>query len=445
MLESLPNNRPYNFLRLGIHAERKYFEKENNLFTGVALNGTTVALTPEPTGILLNFSIRPPKPFFVDPLTYVFACEPKYVKKEDGKDIKRSIKKMVNFFGEPLSKIAGKKALSPDELKDKKTMEWFCARVLSFQKEPLSVALSEDMKYLEQIEGALPISQMSKPFAVIAPYFYLDIASWEYWINPNLEFIQIALEQEREIPVFGEIVLERIILQEPKILDEIAERYNSTNSIGFFIWVSNFPEYEATTDEIISLRKFIKKLSSKNHVIINLYGGYLSALLFFDGLKGFCHGPGYGENRHILPVGGGLPNPTYYFPPLHRRIPTAQIDLFRAQSRISHLDFYSTICRCPTCAGVIQDSIENFDQFGQTAQAFRKDGKPFSYVTGEAKELNSFHYLYVRQNEILDIQNLEKEGLLTKLQDAERMYSQFFSREMVSHLMVWHEALSKVI
>lgn len=431
---------PLNCLRLGIHAERKYFEKVD-LFRGIVFNGTIIALTPKATATFLT---TVDKPFWIDPLTYAFERSPIHILREDG-GVKRSIRKLVQFFGSPLKEIVGKKALSPDQFRGRKTKEGFCNKVLSFQRNILVEAMSENLEYCKEI--GLDISQVVRePMVIIPPYFYLDINSWEYWIDLNVEFVKIALMLGEKIPIFCEIVFSKALLHdEQNLLDKIAERYRALDCQGFLIWVSDFPEYRASVNEILSLRKFIKKLKDREKPIINLYGGYLSALLFFDGLTGFCHGPGYGEDRDIVPIGGGLPYPKYYFTPLHRRILTEQVEWFIKASRLSVRDFCSQVCDCEICKGTLQNSIDNFAKFGEKRYSTRTDGLPFSYATERAKELNNRHYLYAKQKEILDITSLTKQESLSKLKDAEKKYIHYFSSEGVSHLGAWHRALSQTI
>ena len=95
---------PFDFLRLGIHGERKYFVEQPNLFSGIAFNGSIVALTPEATGAFLSVKMEGNKPFFIDPLTYAFALSPRHIVREDGQ-VKRSIMKMTESYGNALKEL----------------------------------------------------------------------------------------------------------------------------------------------------------------------------------------------------------------------------------------------------------------------------------------------------------------------------------------------------
>lgn len=440
---NFPTNIPKNFLRLGVHGEQKYFVKYPELFGGITLNGTIVALSPGATGIFLGTKMLPQKEFFVDPLTYAFERSPIYIMREDG-EVKRSIKKLVDFFGEPLKSSIGKRALTPDQFKDSIVKKEFCQNVISFQKNVLEYALSDDLKYLDP--ATQDISSKLKPAFIIPPYFYLDITSWKYWIDYNINFTEIALEVEKEKPIFCEIILGRELLHQPDILfDKLALRYKKLKCNGFLIWINDFPEYKTTEDEIVNLRKFIKHLAETERPIINLYGGYLSALLFFDGLSGFCHGPGYGEDRDIVPVGGGLPYPKFYFTPLHRRILAEQVDLFIKLKKLSLENYYSNICDCNICKSTIQNSLANFYRFAERVHIKRSNGLIISYASEKAKILNNFHYLHARHKEIMHIGSTSKEELLSELRKAEKEYLPFFSTDWVSHLKIWYDALSKNI
>jgi hypothetical protein len=443
ILTNVLGKSPFNFLRLGIHGERKYFVKPN-LFGGIAFNGSLVALTPEATGTFLAVKMEENKPFFIDPLTYAFALSPIHIIRPEDRKVRKSILKMAEFYGDALKQIVGKRSISPSEFKDEKIKKELCAGVLNFQELALRESLKEDIDYFEKI--GVDISKIApKPTFLIPPYFYLDITYWQDWIGHNIDFVENALRLEKDIPVLCEIVISREFLHRQNELLILAGKYAQLKCRGFLIWVGNFPEYEATVDEIVSLRLFIKELSKTGSPIINLYGGYLSALLSFDGLKGFCHGPGYGEERDIVPVGGGLPYPKYYFTPLHRRLPSELVEWLVVERRFSPEEFYSKICDCPKCKQILQNGIMNFAQFGEKAHMIRVDGLPISYATERAKEINNFHFLYARHKELSDVQSTSKESLLHQLTEAEKEYLRELSAQWVSHLRVWYEALSKTI
>lgn len=437
--QELSGKGPLNHLRLGVHAERKYFGSPD-LFTGIVFNGTIVALTPQATAY---FVTRMDKPFWIDPLTYAFERSPIHILTEEG-EVKRSVRKLVQFFGRPLDKTVGKKAVSPDEFRDRRIKQGFCTRVLSFQKEVLVEAMSENLEYLKEIGLDVPAA-IRKPTMIVPPYFYLGVGSWREWLDLNIEFVDTALGLEKKAPIFCEIVFSKALLDDVDTLLKIADRYRVLKCAGFLIWVSNFAEHMASMHEILSLRKFIRRLKEAGKPITNLYGGYLSALLSFDGLDGFCHGPGYGEDRDIVPVGGGLPFPKYYFRPLHRRIPAEQVELVVRTRRFSSQDFLSEVCDCKTCRETLRNSIDDFARFGEKIYSTRKDGLPFSYATERAKELNNFHYLYSRQTEIKNITSRTKEELVSELRVAQEKYLPYFSPEWVSHLETWYRALSESI
>lgn len=437
--QELSGKGPLNHLRLGVHGEKKYFGSPD-LFTGIVFNGTIVALTPQATA---SFVTGMDKPFWIDPLTYAFEQSPIHILTEDG-EVKRSIRKLVHFFGKPLDKTMGKKAVSCDEFRDKRIKLGFCSRVLSFQKDVLARAMNENLEYLKEIGLEVPAA-IRGPSVIIPPYFYLDVGSWPEWLDLNVEFVNTAVGLEEKAPIFCEIVFSKALLDYEDNLLKIADRYHVLNCGGFLIWVSDFAEHRASMHEIVSLRKFIRRLTKGGKPIVNLYGGYLSALLFFDGLSGFCHGPGYGEDRDIVPVGGGLPVPKYYFRPLHRRIPAEQVELFIRERQLSSRGFWSEVCNCKTCRETLRNSIDNFARFGEKIHSRRTDGLPFSYATEPAKELNNFHYLYSRQTEIENVASRTKKSLVSELRVAQKRYLPYFSSEWVSHLETWYQALSKPI
>lgn len=439
-LDTIKKNKPINFMRMGIHAERKYFTSFPDLFGGIAFNGTIVVLTPEATASFLGVLMPSRKDFFIDPLTYAFERHPTYIQTDEG-NVKKSIKKLAEYFGRPASDTVGERMLVPRDFQNRRVREQFCKNVITFQKDVLSEAVSENESYLDV--SINDIQARLTPLFVIAPYFYLDITSYKQWIDYNIGFVNTVLELEGEIPVCCEIVISRKLLhQENILLNDIAEKYKQLKCDCFLIWINDFPESKVVEDEVVSLRRFISSITENGQPIINLYGGYLSALLSFDGLTGFCHGPGYGENRNIVPVGGGLPHPKFYFTPLHQRILADNVDFYLKKKRISVREFYSNICDCPVCRETLQNTIENFHGFNVRIKKKRVDSYPFSYASEKTKELNNSHYIQARYKEITRVKSTHKTELLDELKEAQNRYLDRFGSDWASHLSTWHDALS---
>lgn len=426
-----------NNLRLGIHGEKIYFSEGASLYSGIALNATIVALSPNAIGIFL---LERQKPFFIDPQTYAFSCNPIHIMKKETGEIKKSIQNLREEYEGP---VQNKIPVTSEDFKDEKTKKNFCKKVLAFQEEFIIKSLEEDKKYIEEsdVPGEESFYSLLKPDFIIAPYFNLDIDTWEEYINLNKDFAKISMNLAKNKNIYCEIVLERSLLHQNDIIDKILESYSNLNCQGFLIWISDFPEHRTASDEIKEVKKIVENLSQGEKKVINLYGGYLSCLFAYSGLTSFCHGPGYGEDRDIVPVGGGFPYPKYYFPPLHLRIRTDIIEWYLKETKPSAKKFFKEICDCPICKNVIKDNVSNFYKFGEMHHSIRKDGIPYSYPTEKAKYLNNSHFLYARQKEIQDINEKRKEEILIDLQISTIKYLPKLGKHC-SHLKNWHDAFS---
>jgi len=421
---------------MGIHGERTYFNREASLFSGIALNATLVALSPDATGVFL---IGKKKPFFIDPLTYAFSCSPIYVISKETGELKRSIKKLLEEYGDPLVE---KRVVTHQHFGNEEIKKGFCKRVLEFQKKFLANSLEEDRKYIEEssVSSGESLETFSKPNFIIAPYLNIDINSWKESTGLNSSFFEISANLKVDTDIYCEIVLDRVLLHKSEIVEYILESYSSLNCKGYLFWISDFPEHSTAIDEIDAIRKIVEKLSAGGREVINLYGGYLSCILSYYGLTSVCHGPGYGEERNIVPVGGGLPVPKYYFPPLHLRMKTDVIEWYLKEAKISSKKFYDEICDCPICKEVIKEDVSNFFRFGERHHSIRADGIPFSYPTERAKYLNTLHFLYARYKEIEDINVKDKQEILNNLEISRNKYIPYFGPDC-NHLKIWHDAL----
>jgi hypothetical protein len=286
-------------------------------------------------------------------------------------------------------------------------------------------------------------AENQKPCLVIAPYFYMSASTFNSWINVNKEFIDVSEQIEKELPVFGYILISRDAFFDDGLRKLLVKSYGKTKAAGLMVWIESFSEHTATEDELKKYKKFVSELSGDGRKIISLYGGYFSIILQKFGLYGVTHGPGYGESREVTPVGGGLPKPKFYFPGLHERLAFREV-LFA----IRHMarwtlasQYYENVCECHCCKNIIKEDISNFNKYGDSKSGMRKDGISFEYQTTQAKKLNTAHYLLRKDSEFKYVAKKNIEEIKKDLEDSLKRYKDYFGVEGVGHLDNWRKAL----
>ncbi|NIM15150.1 MAG: hypothetical protein GTO45_24565 [Candidatus Aminicenantes bacterium] len=291
------------------------------------MNANVIAHTPASIYGML-FASFPDIDFFIDPQTYIVQFDPiKYYSSEKIKNgtkvtlLKNSVHTLLSEYGEPVSTIINDmERLYPPDLKN--SIDELTRNVINFQKYFL-VNSYESKKtedgYDDYSDHEEYEEKIIEPKYLIPPYFFLSLDE-EDWLQLNIRSIRKALKLEKPEKIAPEIVMEKQIFFSESHMNDIAKAYNSIDGIEtLFIWIDDFDETGVSAGYLKKLIRFLEKFENKK--IINLYGGYFSLILCKEGiLKGFCHGPGYGEHRGVKPVGGGIPKAQYYLPHLSKRI-----------------------------------------------------------------------------------------------------------------------------
>ena len=429
---------PKHIMRYGAHPEKEFFKSPfDKVYDGVLLNANTVAYSTR--GITEFLTQNSKKPFCIDPLVHAFGHNPIHISKnknEDTIEVKAAFKSLARYYGEPILSVLGKRALKPEDFTTK-IIEGFCKRVIDFQKNVISnqVSDSEEDKYISV--------QNQTPCLVIAPYFYMSATTFDFWIERNKSFIDRSVEIEKDLPVFGHILISKDAFFDDDLRTKLIEKYAATKAPGFMLWIGSFSEHAATESELRKYKRFVSELSKNGRKIISLYGGYFSIILQKAGLYGITHGPGYGESREVTPVGGGLPKPKFYFPSLHERLAFREV-LFAIRhiaKWTSAEQYYNNVCTCECCKKIVKNDIANFSKYGESKSGIRKDGIAFEYQTTQAKILNTTHYLLRKDKEFKYVVEKNLEEIRKDLNSSSKQYQDYFGIERVGHLNNWSKAL----
>lgn len=440
------------FVRYGTAAEQKYMKDYQHTFDGVVINGSMLAHVSKSISLFVHKDMKN-KSFFVDPMTHSFQHDLSKIQNNEG-EIKSSIQKLINIYGSPATILLNKiRPLRPDDFSNRKSLSQFVESVLGFQYKHIQESLSDE--YREIVEY-LKINQLGKPDFLISPYFYLSKNDQSKWIQVNLQLIKESIELKASfdnLPIYAQLVIDRQYLNDSSGLENLIQSYSMAD--GLLYWIDGFDETEASPDELKAVKRMVRtfKDSNQDKKILSLYGGYFSQLLLKEGLDGVVHGLEYGENRDVVPVGGGIPLSKYYLPAVKKRVPANTMMYFLKINKIRKAqEFFDEICDCRVCRRTIRSDnvVENFNNFVRSRPVLikytrtgRERIREIEYPLRESKELCLFHYLEVKRNEFMRIHKTSKDNLTGELKKTFETYKKQRSiNEYVSHLERWVEALN---
>jgi hypothetical protein len=432
------------FVRYGTAAEQKYMREYQHTYDGIAINGTILAHIPKAISAFMHKDVN--KKFFVDPMTHSFQHELDKITSAKG-EIKSSIKKLIEAYGEPINIISNKNRPIKNTDFTTKNKKSFVQNVLLFQDQHIMRNIDEE--YREYIEYNPTLRR--EPSFLIAPYFYLKQSSIDSWLDLNTELLEIALTLKKKFnnkDVYAQVVIDKRLLLNASKIDDLINKYSIAD--GLLYWIDGLDETDSSKDELKSIRNLINKYKKKNPTkrIISLYGGYFSELLLNDGLYGIVHGLEYGETRDVVPVGGGIPLSKYYLPELRKRIPAARMLSLLKSLKIDTIEkFHDEICNCKVCKKVVNSKVVDFNDFIRS----KPEPKTIRYSSGrvrqiyyperESKELCLFHYLEIKNAEIKRIKKEKKETLIKDLNNSYKKYIKFFSEDEINYLNLWAEVV----
>jgi hypothetical protein len=435
------------YIRFGSHKETKILRHRalKDKAFGLTLNANVVAHTPASLYRML-FTSLPDIDFFIDPQTYIVQLDPlryysseKIINGEKVTQLKNSVQTLLKEYGKPVTGIINHmQSLDASDMKN--GIAELTKNVIDFQKHFLFNSYKSkevDDGYGDYSDSQEYDEKIIEPQYVIPPYFFLSLDE-KNWLELNEHAIREALKLERPEKIAAEIVMEKQILFSDSFLNEITDVYNSIDEIGtLFIWMDDFNETIVSSGYIEKFIKFLEKFENKR--IINLFGGHFSLLLCKEGiLKGFCHGPGYGEHRGVKPVGGGRPTAKYFLPQISQRIDFELATSVLQKKNLLNERYFSEVCDCQVCKQLLSpvpDEI-NFSEYGKyTMSSTKKSQIP----TEDTLSNNQLHYLLKRFSDIKK----------TNLRDDKKRFREFIewnSRMRIvstQHLENWIEVLDE--
>ena len=449
-------------VRYGIAADQRFLLKEFlTTYDQLVINGTMVAHTPAALAKFLTRGAKG-KPYFIDPQTHAFQHDLSLLgppSAEGGIQIRKSLRRLIDSFGNPIkSCVDGERdarPVTPGDFDSTPLVRSFCERVLKFQLNALAGAAQEPdaAKYYDYLKKKG--SGSTKPLVpslLVAPYFYLSANTAERWLETNLNCAthSMKIANDLDMPLAVQIVISKDILANTTLRQKVIERYVSQRApAAFLIWVDSFSEQQASEFELRQYVELIKALGEGGASVVSLYGGYFSvalARLKVVGLHGVTHGLEYGEDRGVVPVGGGLPVAKFYLPALHMRMPFRQaVRAVRALGGFVSREAYSdVVCNCKECQRTVtKDPWEDFAEYGSTRPvSFIRRNLPIvmEYPLPETKVRCVRHYMWKKYDEYHD--PISMDGVKTQLDQASKALEKTLGPDATAHCCTWGRVLS---
>jgi len=395
-------------------------------YYGISISAHLLSYTPICVIQLLN---QTKKPFFIDPMTFVFARDIENISGDNG--IRRSYKRLMEDYGPPFTICSSGTRLKPTAFQkpDGTIVDTIiaevCKKVLNYQKTKCQIdtGFAKYAKLLKK-KGYSNLQPLSPDF-LVAPYFYAERHGDE-WYNISLRFAEQARLLKGDARLYPVICISREGLFDKAKVLEIVKDYKGFD--GYLIWVSDLNEQELFSSELDGLKALISGLSNYGKPVYSLYGGYLCDLLAKFGLQGYSSGICYGEKRSVDTQGGGA-GKRYYIPTVHLKISADLANAFYAVSDKNK----RLLCKCPICSKIQADlppllsSNEYFDLFFHKMGFldFRRH-----FVCVKSQEANTL----AAQNPGQIVSSLEKD--IAAIQDIDRIPDHPQQLEP-RHLMVW--------
>ena len=368
-------------LRLGSHAEKRYFLKTIQLWDGLIVGSNLLEATPGATSsLIMKFAGAKHKvPYYIDPMTYAFGTyverktdrlrtDLDWIKSEQKvrgsntteRRFKRSYRRLAERLGGSVIRaIETNEALSANLLDETNQIENMCSAVLNYQRSRISSEISSWPEFEADTE-VIP-----GPAALFAPYFYIDCHHLDAGLSLFSACARISASMAANEQVHCVLCTDVSRLDSPEFLEKAATLILDSGVDGVWLWFSRYYEETASVSRLRAFRKLVEKLSETVDVY-NRHGGKFSLALSRCGLRGTSHGVGYGEQKDVMPViGQSTPTVRYYLPDLGRRLGVPEIE--RALPGIgvrTAEDFLDSVCRCPICRQVIGPDGGGFSSYG---------------------------------------------------------------------------------
>lgn len=376
------------FYRINITREKKLLEEFRGLYDGVVINAHLAAYYSNWTPAFL---IQLNKPYFIDPVTHVFARPLAAIRNDEG--LKKSYEKLRKAYGGQLERITDTRQLLPRDFKRTELYKELSESVINFQK---NLVADQSQKSLSDYLEILGKKEAAKgPAFLVAPYFYFTSID-DPWYKISLNIARASFEYSTGNKIYAVICTSKSTLLDEILLDKLQSDYQGFD--GYLILISDFKERDEEESYLRGLIELIKKVSQSKRPVYMLFGGYFSLILSNYGLTGYSRSICYGDSKKIdidIPVAMARQPKNYYFNLIHAKIP-------ETVARIFYSDNPNLLCKCSVCSEILSEikSKNKVEKFFDSID-FNRDTRA--------------HFMVVHHSEIQEISR-SNEKLVKKLQ-----------------------------
>ena len=299
-------------------------------FTGLIVPGTVAAFQREGTGgfVLTLSATQAATPYVIDPRFPLFQkrlAEPKQSHLE-------------------LAAVLGDSALIRQE-RDPEPSDFTSGRVdliarswVEFNKGYQDAANAKFDKYAKRLNEPVVPDQAKSPQFVLAPYTMAYGTDDPWWAVSRVLY-------ERTCHHLGDSsdCIRVTAATNATGLSRLMRDFPTGRSA---VWVSGLDELGSDPTLLRDYAWAIQEVSGDIEMFA-LYGGFFSVLLSAVGLRGSCHGIGFGESRAYPELQRSGPPPSrYYMPTLHRYVlPDLAYQLWLHDPKLAE-------CSCRVCDGM---------------------------------------------------------------------------------------------
>ncbi len=427
------------YYRFNLANEKKIFRTTKSQYHGLVVGAHIGAYS---STWISSFLRKLSKPYFVDPMSYMFALDPPPVKDVFCiADDKESYLALSNTYNTSIQKIVQKRPLNPidfmkEDNPDKELIRDFLKNRFIFQEniDGINPAQKRIYEYFQfdSLKNEQIIDKETEDcelefFSI--PYFYFRSLS-DPWYELNQIFYKESKSIKKNKPKYSFLCFDKDILMEEDNVETLFKNYS--DSEGIVLWVHDFKPRTDSEIYLNSMINFINLFAEKEIPVINLYGGYYSCLLTKIGLDGYCRSIGYGDKKQIshIAAGGGSPE-RFYVKEIHKSLSKNKVRSFYSKNR-------NLMCTCSSCKDIRvannlkSDTITNISRFFDSIDYIEDSRAHFS--NSHTTERNEIHNENLKDINV----RLRKEENIAKMLNIP-----YFLGEDISFYERWRKSLAQ--
>ena len=317
------------YLTYGATDQRTVRELQDS-FTGLIVPGTVAAFQREGTGgfVLTLSATQAATPYVIDPRFPLFQ---KQLTKP-----KKSHLELASVLGDPRL-VCPERDPEPGDFTPER-IDQIARSWVEFNQGYQTAANAKFDKYAKRLNESVIPEQARSPRFVLAPYTMAFGSDDPWWEVSRMLY-------QRTCHHLGDSsdCIRVLAATNPDGLLRLTRDLPDSRSS---VWVSGLDELRSDPALLHDYANAIHEVSADIEMFA-LYGGFFSVLLSAVGLRGSCHGIGFGESRAYPQLQRSGPPPSrYYMPTLHRYVlPDLAYQLWLHDPTLAE-------CSCRVCGGL---------------------------------------------------------------------------------------------